>query len=203
MLDRNTLGLTALAILVALLLPACSAGFAEEAERILEVLHVSEGMTVADVGAGDGEWAAVLSAAVGESGAVFATEVESDLVAELATLADNVTAVLGTDRDLGLEDGCCEAILLRMVYHHFTDPEPMRRGLFDALVPGGRIAVIDIVPQTHWRELEGVPDRGGHGIAADTLVAEMTAAGFELVERYDDWRVGDEDRYCVVFRRPG
>ena len=38
-----------------------------------------------------------------------------------------VTAVLGTATDTGLADGCCDAILLRMVYHHFEDPAAMRR----------------------------------------------------------------------------
>ncbi len=58
------------------------------------------------------------------------------------------------------------------------------------------------MPQTGWRELEGVPERGGHGIPLDDLVAEMIGDGFALEAAYPDWRVGDEDRYCVVFRRP-
>jgi hypothetical protein len=49
-------------------------------------------------------------------------------------------------------------------------------------------------------ELPGVPDRGGHGISAEDLVEEMTSDGFEVVERYDDWN-GNDNRYCVVFRR--
>jgi hypothetical protein len=60
--------------------------------------------------------------------------------------------------------------------------------------------VIDIDPQRGWRQLPGVPDRGGHGIHEEELVREMTADGFEVVARYDDW-TGDGERYCVVFRR--
>ncbi len=114
----------------------------------------------------------------------------------------NIVAVLGGERSTGLESGCCDAILLRMVYHHFTEPEPMRASLLDALRPGGRIAVIDIVPQTGWGRLDGVPDRGGHGIEVEDVVAEMLGAGFLLEAVYPDWRSGDEDRYCVVFKQP-
>lgn len=197
---------TALA-LCALLVTACGAADADEAARIAEALALAPGMTVADVGAGDGDWALELADAVGADGTVIATEVDEDLVADLRdlgldTFRSNIVAVLGTDRDTGLEPGCCDAILLRMVYHHFTDPAAMRSSLRAALKPGGRIAVIDIVPQEHWRELDGVPDRGGHGIPMRELIAEMTADGFQVLAEHPDWRVDDEERYCVVFRTP-
>ena len=76
----------------------------------------------------------------------------------------------------------------------------MRASLRRALRRGGVLAVIEIDPQTAWRELPGVPDRGGHGISPGDLVAEMTADGFDVVARYEEWP-GDEDHYCVVFRR--
>ncbi len=179
---------------------------ADETERLAEALGLRAGMSVADVGAGDGEWSEPLARRVGEAGHLFATEVKEDLVAEIrerlekAGLA-NFTVVEGDQESSGLRDACCDAILLRMVYHHFERPESMRSDLWRALRPGGRIAIVDIVPQKHWRELEEVPDRGGHGIPAEDLVAEMAGDGFELVERHDRWN-GDEDRYCLVFRKP-
>ncbi len=76
----------------------------------------------------------------------------------------------------------------------------MRADLRAALRPAGLIAVIDILPQAGWRELPGVPDRGGHGISPEQLVEEMTGDGFELVGRFDDWN-GDDERFCMVFLR--
>jgi hypothetical protein len=76
----------------------------------------------------------------------------------------------------------------------------MRASLRRALRPGARLAVIDLRPRPSWRDLPGVPDRGGHGIRTEDLVREMTSDGFEVVARYDDW-AGNGDRYCVVFRR--
>ncbi len=197
-----------LATLASLLLfAACatSRARADEAKQIAEALDLEAGMRVADVGAGDGEWAVELAHRVGETGHVYATEVDEDDLEEArerldATGLGNATAVLGDQDDTGLPADCCDAILLRLVYHHFTDPAPMRASLRQALKPGGLIAVIDILPQSHWRELDGVPDRGGHGIVPEELLADMTGDGFELVARYDDW--GDEeDHFCIVFRR--
>ena len=194
-------------IVAAILVLGCASTRAAESERIAELLALRPGMTVADVGAGNGSYAFGLAERVGGEGHVFATEVDEDDLERIASRVDsdavtNLTTILGTDEATGLADGCCDAILLRLVYHHFTKPEPMRRSLMAALKPGGLIAVIDIEPQSSWRELPGVPDRGGHGIPPDDLVAEMIGGGFELVERIDDWP-GDDDHFCVLFRRPG
>jgi hypothetical protein len=146
-----------------------------------------------------------LAGEVGPTGHVWATEIDVDDVEKIEKRAsraglENVTAVLGTDTDTGLPDGCCEAVLLRMVYHHFTQPASMRASLRRALRPGALLAVIDLQPRGSWGSLDGVPDRGGHGIRDEELVAEMTSDGFEVVARYDDWN-GSGNRYCVVFRR--
>ena len=122
-------------------------------------------------------------------------------------MAQGVDVGLITGRDLtmaremtGLPDACCDVILLRLVYHHFVRPEEMRASLRNALRPGGLIAVIDVAPQTTWRDLPEVPDRGGHGIPPEDLIDEMTSDGFEVVDRRENWN-GEEDRFCVIFRR--
>ena len=176
-----------------------------EATRTIAALGLRPGLQVADVGAGNGEWSERIAREVGESGHVYATEVDRDDLQKVETrLRDaglrNATTILGTQDDTGLPAGCCDAILLRMVYHHFANPARMRASLRSALRPGAPLVVIDTEPQKTWRRLEGVPDRGGHGVAEKALVREMTADGFEVVARYDDW-AGDGDRYCVVFRK--
>jgi tRNA A58 N-methylase Trm61 len=193
--------------LLPLLAPAATAPAAEERDRILQALKLAPGMVVADVGAGDGRFSSVLSEGVGPRGRVYATEVDPKEVEKLEARARsealaNISVVVGGQDHTGLPPGCCDAVLLRLVYHHFTDPATMRRRLWESMRPGARIAVIDVPPQRSWRRLEGVPERGGHGIEAGELIAEMTSSGFELVERDDDWPGGDEDAYCVVFLRP-
>lgn len=163
-------------------------------------------MTAADVGAGDGDWLEALAAAVAPNGRLFATEVAQEKVDEVVQRVEergleNVTVVLGNQTQSGLPEGCCNAILLRMVYHHFENPPAMRASLLRALQPDGRLVIVDIRPQHHWRSLESVPERGGHGIEPADLIEEMIAAGLELISRHDDWN-GDDDRYCLVFRRP-
>jgi precorrin-6B methylase 2 len=179
----------------------------EETEfaALAHLLEISTGSRVADVGAGDGEWTLKLADLVGPEGRIWATEVESDLVADLERTVEeagleNITVVLGTQTETGLTADCCDAILLRMVYHHFQEPDAMRRSLHAALAEDGLIVVVDIVPQEDWRKLEGTPDRGGHGIAPEVLVAEMASGGFRLVALQEDWN-DDQERFCALFRR--
>ena len=195
---------------VLLLLAACSLGSvvsADEVERLGDLLCLRSGLTVADLGAGRGQFAEELARLVGESGHVFATEVEEDKVEKIRKRMekaglDNVTAVLGNQDHTGLPADCCDAVLVRRVYHHFTDPPKMRASLKAALRPDGLVAIIDLPPQKGWRELPGVPDRGGHGIAMDVLIEEMTGDGFEVVSRTEDWPSEDEnDLFCVVFKK--
>jgi ubiquinone/menaquinone biosynthesis C-methylase UbiE len=195
---RSAVLLSTLSLAVCQTQPAA----ASEVDRIVEVLAITAGARVADVGAGNGEWSLALAERVGSTGRIFATEVDGDEIraiekkVEISGLS-NITVIRGNQKESGLPDACCDAILLRLVYHHFLDPASMLASLQRALLPGGQLAVIDITPQSHWRSLEGVPDRGGHGISPEELVTELTSHGFRLVARYDDWN-GDSDRFCLV-----
>lgn len=187
------------------LLVACTAARAPagESARIAELLEIAAGMHVADVGAGEGEYSEALAGRVGAAGRLYATEVDED---EIETIRERLeragiehaTVLLGDQDDTGLPENCCDAILLRLVYHHFTDPGKMRASLRRALRPGGRLLAIEIEIQPSWSVLDGVPDRGGHGIPQPMLIEEMTADGFRVVERFEDWPE-DEDHYAVLF----
>jgi SAM-dependent methyltransferase len=198
-------------LFVLLALNGCATGAdagpepSDEMQQLFETLGLETGQEVADVGAGNGPWVPALSHWVGREGHVFATEVKEDLVDKIRGRAQeeglaNVTVLLGNDQDMGLPPACCDAVLLRLVYHHFTDPAAMRASLRRALRSGGRVAVIDIEPQKSWSTLEGVPDRGGHGIPMEDLIREMSGEGFSVESRHTDWN-GDPERFCVIFKK--
>ena len=80
-------------------------------------------------------------------------------------------------------------------------PEALQRAHVSGEGQTGLIAVIDVPPKKSWPVVSGAPDRGGHGIEAKELLADMRGSGFELVTQHDDWPAESES-YCVVFRRP-
>ena len=52
----------------------------------------------------------------------------------------------GAEASTNLPSECCDAIFLRDVYHHLTRPDAFDASLLAALKPGGRLAIMDLVP---------------------------------------------------------
>ena len=186
----------------------CSAISESEIQRLARVMNWKAGQVIADVGAGEGEIGFAAATAVGETGKVYLTELDEDKVAALRKAATgkkvkNVEILAAAEKETKLPGNCCDAIVLRRVYHHFTAPKEMDTSLLHSLRPGGLLAVIDFAPRKSLTEsdpVKGVPsNRGGHGIPKKILVEELTAAGFKVDKSFDDW---PEDGYCVLFRKP-
>ena len=159
----------------------------QELDLIVNVLQVGAGSVVADVGAGSGEWTLMLAKRVGPGGTVYGSDVRPDLVDGLALQAartglKNIVPVLAAHDDPKLAERCCDAALVRLVYHALRQPERTRQGLQRALRPGGRVLVIDFRPP--------VPE----------LIAQMEASGFTHVRTLDRWH-GQRDLYGVLFLR--
>jgi ubiquinone/menaquinone biosynthesis C-methylase UbiE len=177
---------------------------AADAAKLIEVLEIRPGATVADIGAGSGALVPAISRHLGSSGRLYATDINADRLAELKKLAaseslDNVTVVEGAAAETKLPDGCCDAIYVRLVYHHFGDPPAMNASLLRSLKPGGRIAILEFMPKT---KVSAPPDkRGGgdsHGVMPATVIEELKAVGFTDV-REIPW---PEPTVAVIARRP-
>ena len=173
-------------------------GFHREADRIAKVLRLASGMNVADIRAGTGKWTADMARRVGPKGQVYATAGPDPPHVIYETIAssgvDNVTVVVRTPgQQSRVPPDCCQAVLMRAVYHEFDDRLRVTRGAaYRALKPGGLLAVIDFD--------EGTPEQmSGHGIARETVVREVTSVGFELDRVIEDW---EGNAYCLIFRRP-
>lgn len=180
----------------------------DQISRLAKAMGWKAGQTVADIGAGDGQYAFAASSLLGEDGKVYATELdEKKLAAINAEVArrglKNVVVLQAAEKDTKLPENCCDAIFLRRVYHHLTAPQEINAHLMRNLKPGGLLAIIDFPPRkwlTASSPVQGVPEnRGGHGIPQKILVDELTAAGFALERTFNDW---PEDDYCVIFRKP-
>lgn len=176
-----------------------------DAPRLVEVLELRPGMTVADVGSGFGAMTVVLGHWIGP-GRVFATDIADRALRQTREYAKNegltnVTVVQGAEAATNLPDACCDAIFLRNVYHHITAVEAFNRSLVASLKPGGRLAIIDLEDRTGGQIPKGVPaNRGGHGVPPGIVVAELTAAGLTHIRTTERWPPG-EPTFLALFRK--
>jgi len=201
------IALVALLLAAFVSLPQACAEKETEILRLGKVMGWKAGQAIADVGAGEGEFGFGAAEVVGRTGRVYLTELDRKkrkALEEEVKRRDmkNVVVIQGAEKETNLPDNCCDGIILRRVYHHFTAPEEMDASLLRSLKPGGLLAVIDFPPRKGLTEsdpVKGIPaNRGGHGIPEKILVDELTHAGFAVDQTINNW---PDDSYCIVFRK--
>jgi ubiquinone/menaquinone biosynthesis C-methylase UbiE len=178
------------------------ASAADEIPKLAALMEWKPGTVVADIGAGDGSYAFAAGESIGATGRVFATEIDAEKLKTLRAEVKkrdlhNVTVVESAEAETNLPASCCDAIFLRRVYHHLTNPLEFDASLIRSLKPGGKLAIIDFPPHPEYGKVKGVPkDREDHGIQQKILIDELTKAGFQVEKIVDEWPTMD---YCVLF----
>ncbi|HEY0629997.1 MAG TPA: class I SAM-dependent methyltransferase [Sphingomicrobium sp.] len=165
-----------------------------EAEEVMRLAEVARGMSVADIGAGEGYYTVRLSPLVGPRGRVLAEDIVPATRDRLAQRVqrenlENVAVRLGTPADPMLPRGSFDRIFLVHMYHEVTEPYEFLWNLRDGLRPNGQVIVVD-------------SDRPvkRHGMPPKQLACEFAAVGMrpEKVAR-----LSHTDAYFVAFRSTG
>jgi len=160
--------------------------------RVMEILGISPGKNVADIGAGSGWFTVHAAKQVGPQGRVYAVDINPAAVqyidqrAKKENLA-NVKTILSHADDPALPTNSVDSVLLLKTYHEVAHPVALLRNLRVALRPGAKVGVID-------RNGNGED----HGVSKDIVVREANEAGFHLLDQYDFVK-GDKMDYFLVF----
>ena len=116
----------------------------ERCSLMLTNLGVKRGMTICDMGCGNGFYTLQLAKMTGDDGHVYAVDIQPEMLKLLNQRADeqgvrNISPILGTLTDPALPKGKIDLILLVDVYHEFSHPEQMLAAMREALSPDGRL----------------------------------------------------------------
>lgn len=162
-----------------------------EAEEVMRFAGVMPGMSVADIGAGEGYYTVRLSPIVGVKGRVLAQDIVPETRDRLAQRVsrenlDNVTVRLGEAANPLLPKASFDRIFMVHMYHEVTEPYEFLWHLRDALKPDGLIIVVD-----------AYRDEKRHGMPLEQLRCEMAALGLNPVTSQP---LSGGDAYFASFR---
>jgi SAM-dependent methyltransferase len=158
--------------------------------RVMDILGIAPGKSVADIGAGSGFFSVLAARRVGDKGTVYAVDINPEAIQYIdARLKKedlhNVKTILGKEDD-PLLPAPVDAVLLLKTYHEVAQPIVLFRNLRESLAKEAKIGVID-------RNGNGTD----HGVGRDVVVREMKEAGYRLVQQEDFVKDGMD--YFLVF----
>ena len=165
-----------------------------EFETVIRLAEIRPGMSVADIGAGEGYYTVRLSPIVGRNGRVLAEDIMPATIQELARRVQrerlaNVALKVGLPNDPQLPDASFDRVLMIHMYHEIEQPYEFLWHLHGDLKRGGSIAVVDADRPT---------DR--HGTPPRLLVCEFNAVGYQL-KRFE--RLPDTESFFASFEPRG
>ncbi|MHC2070218.1 class I SAM-dependent methyltransferase [Bremerella sp. T1] len=157
----------------------------EDCEKMLKNLGVEPGMTVCDMGCGNGFYSLQMAKLVGENGKVLAVDIQPEMLRLLKARAaeqeiDNIELILGDIDDPKLPKEKVDLILCVDVYHEFSHPVEMLKGMRESLKPDGKIALLEFR-----MEDPNVPIKLLHKMSKKQMLKEYEANGFQLAKQFD------------------
>ena len=147
-----------------------------EAQTVMDLAEIAPGMTVADIGAGNGYYTVRLADRVGADGRVLAQDIDQRALDRLGRRVeryrlDNVSIRRGELANPKLPDNSFDRIFMVHMYHEIGQPYEFLWRMWPALRDQGQVIVVDIDRPTDQ-----------HGIAPKLLFCEFEQVGFKLVE---------------------
>jgi SAM-dependent methyltransferase len=160
-------------------------------DRVMDILGVAAGKSVADIGAGSGWFTVRAARRVGSSGMVYAIDINPEAIHYIEERAQkeqlrNVKTILGKADNPLLQPASVDSVLLLKTYHEVAEPVALLSNLRGALRPGARVGIID-------RNGNGED----HGVAKDVVIREAGEAGYRVQAQYDFVK-GDKMDYFLV-----
>lgn len=153
-------------------------------DAVVAALGLGPGARVADLGPGYGHFTLRLCLAVAPDGVVYAADADAQTLDDLRRAADkrkisNLRSALTSPRRLELPE-MVDLVFVSATYHHLRRPVRYFMEARSLLRHGGRVAILE-------SRLEGVAARwmNPHGSVPDRIHAQMSRAGYELVETHD------------------
>lgn len=157
-------------------------------EKNINELGIYEGMVVADLGAGTGAYVIPLAKRVGDTGFVYAVEVQKEFLANIKDLANkagfkNVEVLWGDIERLGgtkLKEGTADAVVVSNVLFQAEDKKGLLLEAKRILKQGGKLLLVD------WKgSFNNLGPASGAVVTATEALNLCKSQGFTLKKEFN------------------
>ncbi|PHS18414.1 MAG: SAM-dependent methyltransferase [Blastopirellula sp.] len=157
----------------------------EKCSLLMKELGLKPGMTVCDMGCGNGFYSLKMAQLIGDEGKVLAVDIQQEMLRLLKARAEeqevkNIKPILGDFHDPKLPENEVDIILCVDVYHEFSHPVHMLTAMREALKPNGFLVLLE-----YREEDPEVPIYPLHKMSKKQVLKEMKANQFELAKEFD------------------
>ena len=157
----------------------------QKPEEVIAALDLKAGETLADIGAGSGYFTFRFARKVGDSGRVYAVDINSDMILYMNRhIRDkkvrNVTTILSAPDDPLVPDVPVNRFFVCNTWHHVQSRPRYIALMKKMLKPGGQIVVVD-----YKKKQLPVGPPPEMKLAKREVIAELEAGGFKLAKEHD------------------
>jgi len=155
--------------------------------KIMDAIGIKPGITVAEIGAGNGRLAVWLAERVGEHGKVYANDIDQEALEFMRKRCKdqdikNMVVVEGETTDPCLPKGMMDVVILANTLHMVEQPLPLLKNIIPSLKSDGILAILDFDQEK--LKKQGWEAKSRVVSPKDEILTLLNKAGFELVEEH-------------------
>lgn len=148
-------------------------------DKVMDAVGVKPGMVIGEVGAGRGRFTVHLAYRVGETGRIYANDINETSLDHLRDRCrqdgiKNVEIIVGKEEDPLFPKDALDMVFIVMTYHHLSQPVSLLKNIIPSLKPGAMVVIVDPDPvkAKNWLAQEKTPP--------EKMGREAAEAGFEI-----------------------
>lgn len=175
----------------------------QDAGEIMQLMSISKGMKVADIGCHEGYMTIHLSNFLGKEGKVYAVDIVEKRIKKLKSIIKeekrtNVVPILGKPDNPLLPKNTLDAVIIMDTYHEIDAYKKVLKKVYQSLKKSGRLLILEEI-STHRIKKSRKSQTDSHDIALRYVKQELIEAGFSISKEIPNYGVWDNDESTKIW----
>lgn len=147
--------------------------------KVMDIIGIKEKMSVGEIGGGNGRFAVKVARRVGDSGKVYANDIDLKAVRFMLQRCErdnieNMQVILSRPTNPNFPRSKLDLVYIINTYQYFTDPVRLLSNTRYALKPDGKLAIVAYDPDKEKK-------RKKRGVAMNLIIKQVNSAGYKLI----------------------